>query len=85
MWRRYDGRRADRVAAQRFGVLLITVWPEDGTLVARFRGCRGDGGSSELRPAAGSSGIVAAVSCWLHDIEFPDTDPEEGAGSVTTQ
>jgi hypothetical protein len=73
------------MATRRSGVLLITVWSEGETLVARLRGFQGEGESKELRPAAGRGGILAAVSSWLHGVEFPNGEPETGEEGVTSQ
>jgi hypothetical protein len=72
------------MATRQFGVLLITVWSEGAVPVARLRGFRGDGDSTELAPAAGRAGILAAVASWLGSVELP-TDSGEGTEGVTNQ
>ncbi|MEU4689803.1 hypothetical protein [Actinoplanes sp. NPDC023714] len=52
------------------GVLLVTVWTNDGVPVARLRGSEGvDGRPRELGVFAGSEAIRDGVIRWLDDLE----------------
>ena len=70
------------MAASRFGVLLVTVWYEQGMPVARLRGFGGNGEPRELGPAAGRTKILAIMDRWLAEVEFPTAEARTG-GDVT--
>lgn len=72
------------MATRRFGVLLITVWPEGDTPVARLRGYDSSGDSRQLAAAAGRTGILAAVALWVDSVVLP-TEIREGTQGVTDQ
>jgi hypothetical protein len=57
------------------GVLLITTWAQDGSIVARFRGYRRlNGPVQDLGLARGEDAIIARVSSWLTAIDQSDSD-----------
>jgi hypothetical protein len=57
------------------GVVVISVWSHENTIVARLREYRRlDGPVQELGVVGGGEAIIAKVSSWLRAIERFDAD-----------
>jgi hypothetical protein len=64
--------------AQFLGVLVLSAWEHDGTVVVRFRVGRGlDGDVDDASAVTGTEAVAAAVRRWLQQVAPPDDEPAQ--------